>query len=62
MSLRSRFFIALVACCSALCGQAVPFAENGGLKMLYDNRMYPQALEHQGQVFMVWRAKSETLV
>ena len=58
MSLRSRFFIALVACCSALCGQAVPFAENGGLKMLYDNRMYPQALEHEGQVFMVWRAKS----
>ena len=58
MNLPSRFVVAVLACWCALQGQAVPFAENGGLKMLYDNRMYPQAIEHQGRVYMVWRAKN----
>ena len=26
--------------------------------MLYDKRMYPQALEQQGQLYLVWRAKN----
>ena len=26
--------------------------------MLYDKRMYPQALEHQGMLYLVWRAKN----
>lgn len=33
----------------------VPFASNGGLKMLYDNRMYPQAVALGDTVFIVWR-------
>jgi hypothetical protein len=33
----------------------VPFASNGGLKMLYDNRMYPQAVALKDKVFLVWR-------
>ncbi len=37
--------------------ETVPFADNGTLKMLYDNRMYPQAVEHNGDVFLVWRGK-----
>jgi len=35
----------------------VPFARNGSLKMLYDNRMYPQAVAHEGKVYIVWRGK-----
>lgn len=35
--------------------RAVPFAGDGPLKMLYDNRMHPQALEFEGQVYLVWR-------
>ncbi len=42
---------------SAPAAEAIPFAGNGGLKMLYDNRMYPQALEHQGNLYLVWRGK-----
>ena len=34
---------------------SVPFAENGTLKMLYDNRMYPQAVEDDGHIYVVWR-------
>ena len=30
--------------------ETVVFADNGTLKMLYDNRMYPQAVEHGGSV------------
>lgn len=35
--------------------QAIPFASGGPLKMLYDNRMHPQALEFEGKVYIVWR-------
>ena len=37
--------------------KAVPYANNGGLKMLYDNRQYPQAIAHEGKVHLVWRGK-----
>jgi len=45
---------------SAVCAddvfvEAVPFAVDGPLKMLYDNRMHPQALAYQGKVYIVWR-------
>ncbi|MCP5120317.1 MAG: hypothetical protein GY953_56705 [bacterium] len=43
---------------SALAGeQPLPFAENGTLKMLYDNRAYPQAVEFDGSIYMVWRGE-----
>ena len=32
--------------CSPLMSKVIEFADNGGLKMLYDNRMYPQAVMH----------------
>ena len=35
--------------------EPIPFATNGGLKMLYDNRMYPQAVTSDGALFLVWR-------
>lgn len=35
--------------------RAVPFAENGGLKMLYDNRQYPLAVAVGGKTHIVWR-------
>ena len=35
--------------------EAVPYASNGGLKMLYDNRQYPQAIAHDGELHLVWR-------
>ena len=35
----------------------VPFAKNGTLKMLYDNRMYPQAVQLGKRVFFVWRGE-----
>ncbi len=35
----------------------VPFARNGGLKMFYDSRMYPQAVRVNNSVFIVWRGK-----
>lgn len=38
--------------------QPVAFAENGSLKMLYDNRMYPQAVEHSGKIHIVWRGEA----
>ena len=38
-------------------GEAVAFADNGGLKMLYDNRMYPQAVADGESVFIVWRGE-----
>ena len=37
--------------------QTVPIAEDGGLKMVYDNRMYPQAVERDGLITFVWRGK-----
>ena len=50
-----RTLLLLLAGAVVLSAQAVPFAEDGALKMLYDNRMYPQAVETGGRVFMVWR-------
>ena len=37
---------------------ARPFATNGTLKMLYDNRMYPHAVELGRRVFFVWRGEN----
>ncbi len=34
---------------------AQPFADNGGLKMLYDNRQYPNAVALGGKTHIVWR-------
>ena len=36
----------------------VSFAKNGTLKMLYDNRMYPQAVELGQDVYFVWRGEN----
>ena len=36
----------------------VPFAKNGTLKMLYDNRMYPQAVNLGQNVYFVWRGEN----
>ena len=36
-------------------GKVVSFADNGGLKMFYDNRMYPQAVALGKDVHIVWR-------
>jgi hypothetical protein len=51
-----QLIIAAAGYCSSVT-QAVPFAEKGQLKMLYDNRMRPQAVEHGGQVYLVWRGE-----
>jgi len=48
--------VAAVHCCACF-GQAVPFAQNGTLKMLYDTRMHPQAIEYDGIVYIVWRGE-----
>lgn len=48
--------VVIVPCCVCLAG-AVPFADNGVLKMLYDNRMYPQAIELGANVYIVWRGE-----
>ena len=53
-----RLVIPLMLACGQLFAEAVPFAGNGTLKMLYDNRMYPQAVESSGRVYMVWRGDS----
>ena len=50
-----RLVVTMLAMCSVLLGGAVRFAEDGALKMLYDNRMYPQAVESGGHVYIVWR-------
>ena len=53
LPLRATAIALVLSCiCSA---SAVKFAENGGLKMLYDNRMYPQAVELAGTLYLVWR-------
>ena len=33
----------------------VPFATDGHLKMLYDNRMHPAAIEYDGKIYIAWR-------
>ena len=50
-----KFLACLLVACGVLSAEAVRFAEDGALKMLYDNRMYPQAVESDGRVFVVWR-------
>ena len=51
-------FISIASLHSCTCfGQSVPFAKNGTLKMLYDNRMHPQAVEYKGSVYIVWRGQ-----
>ena len=42
---------------SAAESSVVSFAKNGTLKMLYDNRMYPQAVQLEGKVYFVWRGE-----
>lgn len=36
---------------------AVLFATDGHLKMLYDNRMHPAAIEYEGKIYIAWRGK-----
>ena len=47
--------LALFALVPLQAADAVKFADSGGLKMLYDSRMYPQAVEIGGQAYLVWR-------
>lgn len=56
-SLMLRYAILLLLVCWPLLGGAERFAEDGTLKMLYDNRMYPQAAESGGTVYLVWRGR-----
>ena len=35
----------------------IPFADNGGLKMLYDNRQYPHAVTLGEKMHVVWRGE-----
>ncbi len=51
----NRLLGSLVVACSTLLGGAVQFADDGALKMLYDNRIYPQAVESGGRIYLVWR-------
>ena len=37
---------------------AVPFANDGHLKMLYDIRMQPSAIERNGKIYITWRGKN----
>jgi len=53
--LRNGVGMAVFAASLGGAAEPIPFAENGGLKMLYDNRMYPQAITHDGTMFLVWR-------
>ncbi len=39
--------------------KVVSFAHNGGLKMFYDNRMYPQAVALGEKVHIVWRGHAK---
>ncbi len=50
-----RLLVALGLACLPLSGEVLRFAEDGALKMLYDNRMYPQAVASGGRVYVVWR-------
>lgn len=50
--------LCLLSATQAVIGEgvrAVPFAENGGLKMFYDNRQYPLAVAAGGKTHIVWR-------
>ncbi|MCB1123863.1 MAG: BNR-4 repeat-containing protein, partial [Verrucomicrobiae bacterium] len=48
-------FLFALAGLHSLTAKVIPVADNGGLKMFYDNRMYPQAVAVEGKVFAVWR-------
>ncbi|WP_299143369.1 BNR-4 repeat-containing protein [uncultured Vibrio sp.] len=37
---------------------AVPFAKDGHLKMLYDIRMQPSAIEREGKIYITWRGNN----
>lgn len=50
-----QLLVMLGLACSPMLGEALRFAEDGALKMLYDNRMYPQAVESLDTLYMVWR-------
>jgi hypothetical protein len=60
-SVQLREWLALAICAvsfavvRAEAAQPVPFADNGGLKMFYDNRQYPQAVADRDEVHIVWR-------
>jgi len=60
-SIRSLFSLSLIllAFVVAKAGtekrSIIPFADNGGLKMLYDNRQYPHAVALDGKMHVVWR-------
>ena len=45
----------MLAGMSPVGAKVVSFADNGGLKMFYDNRMYPQAVALGNEVHIVWR-------
>jgi hypothetical protein len=48
------FVLVLIAHLSSH-AKVTSFANNGTLKMFYDNRMYPQAVVVEGKMFAVWR-------
>ena len=50
-----RLLLSLLLGPALLRADAIEFAADGALKMLYDNRMYPQAVESAGRLYMVWR-------
>lgn len=50
-----RLAAALLLSAWPLLAETVRLAEDGALKMLYDSRMFPQAVEAGGQVHVVWR-------
>jgi len=53
----SQVCFVVIAQCGSWFAKAVGFAENGGLKMLYDSRMHPQAVEYDGSVYIVYRGE-----
>ena len=50
-----RFLLALTLAACPLPAQVARLAEGGALKMLYDSRMYPQAVVAGGRLHAVWR-------
>ena len=62
-SLRALFLISLLqlALVAAIAAKeqpnVIPFADNGGLKMLYDNRQYPHAVTLGEKMHVVWRGE-----
>jgi hypothetical protein len=50
------WILLLVVPFAGLNAKVTSFADNGGLKMFYDNRVYPQAVTVGGKMFAVWRS------